>query len=369
MADPTEAEIRLMWGYAVLELEELRQLAESDATNLLGIEAEVVASVQGDFSSSILASQSAWRARVSDALSTGLARALLDPIILTYGKFINSPETDPVRIFRKDLYDYFVTNTLTIPERGFTFGSASAGGSNVGDGTVNRLNIDENGFDLDEQTAETKTLTCVQDEHSGTQEHNEQFDIRGQQRTKDFLTLKGGSGIPGTRPVGTVNALSGRDSRQFLSNPSFTTSNLAFAGGLATPTLVTDITGWTLDAVTNVQLDENITYRNSEGEATPRSLRFNANAYAQQNLNVRRAQVDETGINGLGQDLLPMYVQIAYYREDNADGDLTLTFGNVTATVDVSTVGSEQLVPELEQRGSAPQDRAQLEHDGKRPDR
>ncbi len=339
MADPTEAEIRLMAGYAVLGLEELRQLAEQDATNLIGVEAQLVAATKGDWSSGILNGWASFRAQVSSALSLNTVRAALDSIMLTYGKFINSPESDPIRIFRKDLYQYFVDNSLTVTERGFTFGTPAAGGSNVGDGVVNRLNIDENGFDLDEQTADVKTITCVADEHSGTQEHQEQFEIRGQERNIDFLSLKGGTGQPGDRPVARLTALSCRDSQSYIQNPSFTNSALNYTAGLATPTAVTDITGWTLDSVTGVQLDRNITYRDSEGETNPASLRFNnVNRSAEQNLNVRRAQVRETGIGGLGQELEPFYVQIAIYRESSADGTLTLTFGNVTAAVDVTTL-------------------------------
>ena len=61
MADPTEAEIRLMLGYAVLALEELRELAESDSTNILGIEEEMITATKGDFSAAILSGWSRWR--------------------------------------------------------------------------------------------------------------------------------------------------------------------------------------------------------------------------------------------------------------------------------------------------------------------
>ena len=340
MADPTEAEIRLMAGYAVLALEELRELSEADATNLLGIEEQLISSVKGDYAAEALAGYTAFRSQVSSALTPAVAQTMLAPIIRLYGKLINSPETDPVRIFRRSLYDYFRENSYTIPERGFTFGAASAGGSNVGDGVVSRLNTDDGGYDLDEQTADTKTIICVRDEHSGTQEHQEEFEIRGQERTKDFLSLKGGTGTPGGRPVGTLTALSCRDSQRFLNNPSFTTSGLTYTAGLATPSSTTSITGWTLDATTNVQLDRNIYYRDSEGESNPTSLRFNGNAYAQQNLNERRAQIPETGFAGLGQERYPMYLQVACYRESDADGTITLTLGSQTTTLDISTVGN-----------------------------
>ncbi|RKY16669.1 MAG: hypothetical protein DRQ55_17545 [Planctomycetota bacterium] len=339
MADPSEAEIRLMAGYAVLGFEELRQFAEANATNFLGIESQLVDAVKGDYSAETLAGWTAFRSQVSNALSPGVVRSVLDPIMLLYGKLINSPEPDPVRIFRKSLYEYFNTNTLTVEERGFTFGAAVAGGANVGNGTIWRLNVDENGYDLDGQTADVKTVNCVSDEHSGTQEHQETFEFRGQERLKDYLSLKGGTGQPGDRPVGQIAALSARDSQRFLSNPTFTSSALTYTAGLATVAAVSDVTGWTLDSITGVKLDRNIYYRNSEGETDPTSVRFiNVNRTIQQNLNVRRAQIRETGIGGLGQELEPMYLQVAVYREDNADGTITLTLGSQTATLNIATV-------------------------------
>ena len=136
-----------------------------------------------------------------------------------------------------------------------------------------------------------------------------------------------------------MSAVSCRDSARFLQNPSFTSSPLSYTAGLATVTAVTDVTGWTLDSITGVELDRNITYRDSEGETNAASLRFNnVNRYVQQNLNVRRAQLRETGIGGLGQEIEPMFLQVAIYRESNADGTITLTLGSQTATVDVTTI-------------------------------
>lgn len=329
MADPTEAEIRLQIGYAVDALEELRQFAESDANNLLGIEAELRASVKGDYSAEILGGFSAFRARVSEALARNTTRAILDAHLFSYGKLIGSPERDAASIFR-DLYDYFVENSYTVEERNFTFGTPSAGASNDGNGTLLRLNVDKNGYDIDTQTADAKTVTCRFDEHSGRPEHAEQFEIRGAERFRDFLSLKGGTGQPGSRPVGRLIALTCRDSTQFIRNPSFT-------NGTDDPTSSTDITGWTIDDYTKVQLQSTQYYRDSEGEATPKSLRLDDNAYVQQNLNVAGGRVRTSGIGGFGQYYQPIYVQVAYNSSvGSGDGTLTLTIGSKTASVSVS---------------------------------
>ena len=336
MADPTEAEIRAQLGWAVLALEELRQLAEADATNLVGIQDALISDLEGDYSAAVLAGWHTFRARVSDALSQGTVQAAVDPHLLNYGKLIRSPETSPAAVFL-DLYDYFIDNGLTVEERGFAWGAPAADAGNAGNGTVHRLNIDANTYDIDLQTADTKTLTCIRDEHSGANEHAEVFRIETQERTPDYLSLAGGTGVPQAPLRGEITAVSARDSARFLSNPSFTRSGLTFAAGVAAPAAVTDITGWTLDSIVDVQLTQNSYYRDSEGETTPVALRFNGNAGIQQNLNVARANFPETGLGGFGQEIVPIFVQIAWERNGNADGTLTLTFGNTTVNVAVNT--------------------------------
>lgn len=331
MADPTEGEIRLQADYAVLALEELRELAEDDATNILGIEDQLNAALIGDYAPFVLSGFLAFRNAVSAALSRSTVRAMLDPHLFNYGKLIASPHSDSQSIFR-DLYRYFVDNALDVLERGFTFGAPAFGGT--GTGALNRLNEDKEGFDLDESTADAKVVRCYQDEHSGTVEHREAFQIRGSERTRDYLTLNGGSGEPTQVPIGELRGLTGADSQAFLTNPSFHVTNLTFTAGVAAPAAVTDITGWTLDAIATASLDRLVYYRDSMREANPTSLRFLTNGYIEQNLNVRGGNVPTSGIGGLGQYYTPMYVQVAYNASAYAgDGNLTLTFGGVTATV------------------------------------
>ena len=339
MAIPTEDQIRAQVGYVVLAFEELRQLAEEDGTNLLGIEDELFAALIGDFSPGVVGGWSVFRRRVSDALSRATVRSALDAHWLNYGKLIASPNQDPGLVFR-DLYDYFLANSLTVDERGFSFGSPVGDGGNAGNGTLHRLNVDANGFDIDTQTADAKVVTCVTDEHSGAQEHAEQFRIVGSERRKDYLTMKGGTGEPGSIPIGLLTAKTCRDSTQFIQNPSFTRTPLTFTGGLvAVADVETSVPGWTLSTITDMKLDRNIVYRDSEGEAAnATSLRFEGNATVTQALNVRNARFRPTSLGGFGQEIVPVYVQVAVYRESAADGTLTLTFGDVTAVQAIASL-------------------------------
>ena len=69
MADPTEAELLLQLNYSILGLEELRQLAEADGTNILGIEDQLIANLKGDYTQGVLGGWSAFRSYISGALS------------------------------------------------------------------------------------------------------------------------------------------------------------------------------------------------------------------------------------------------------------------------------------------------------------
>ncbi|HBY62162.1 MAG TPA: hypothetical protein DEH78_20270, partial [Solibacterales bacterium] len=70
-------------------------------------------------------------------------------------------------------------------------------------------------FDIEAQTPDTKYLECVADEHSGADEHEELFEIRGTVSEPDGLK------VVGSGRLGALRAKSARDSFQYISNPSF----------------------------------------------------------------------------------------------------------------------------------------------------
>jgi hypothetical protein len=222
------------------------------------------------------------------------------------------PETDADGILGR-LYDYFVSGSKTVLSRGITFGAVAAGGSNVGTGTVNRLTKDESNFDIEATNVEVKTLKCVFDANSQSEEGEEVFEIRGIEASKDGLETLG-SGL-----VGQLPALSARSSEQMIDNASFETYDAS-----ATPRFAS----WTLTSGTTPTQDTTNYYRIMPGRTTGDAAVFSANALLTQELSVRGTKINPG---------VPYYLQVAYNRAVGGfTGDLKIGLGNTTVTVSLA---------------------------------
>lgn len=312
MASPTEDEIQSQIGLAIKLLDETVDFGSSNTPNVASMVDACIEAAEGDWTGAAGAALEAWRARLSSLLAPQECATILLPHWLAYAKLNGYPETDAISIIRR-LYRTFADGSKRVKSRVFSFGSISAGGSNVGTGTINRLTKDAYNHDIENQTADVKTFECVEDEHTGASEHEERFEIRGQAAYRDLLSFTGS----GER--GVIRAVSSRGAEQYFNNPSFDT----FEGSGAS---ITSIPGWTVG--TNIANFEEVTssyYRDAPGVTTAKCVKFETNDSLEQNFNVRPAIFDPG---------IPVYVQIAYNRQTGSgDGTLTLTFGNVTANV------------------------------------
>lgn len=314
MATPTEAEVQAQIRNRIAILEELRKFAHSNSSgslsNYIAREDTDVQAQEGDFAPESLSALFRFRSLLNAAIVSPTAQDLITPLFRAYAKVVGTfPETDINGILDR-IYQYMIDNSLSVNSRGISFGAVSAG-SNIGDGTVNRLRVDENNLDIEAIHFETKRLECVSDEHTGAVEHEEVFEVRGQDLERDTLQITG-SGIRKE-----IRALSARNS--LIGNPSFS----QFAGTIAAPTAITN---WTVtSSINNFQLDETNTYRDFQGDSTPRAVLFETNDTLSQNFNVRALQLD---------DDTPYYCQIAFNRAvGSCDGTLTLWMGAQSASV------------------------------------
>lgn len=315
MAAPTETEIRNQIGDQVKILDETYKFCNSNATNFLGLyDAAFARPLEGDWSAEVAAGMDSFRAALSDVFRRG--RAMIDPLLLAYGKLLGFPDDTPEGVLARLYVEFAERGTpQQLQERNFTFGTPAASGSPAGDGTIHRLNIDRYSYEIEAQFADTKWARCVADEHSGADEHEELFEFRGGNRSRDSIVIEGsGAGR-------TIKALSARDSEQFLRNPSFA----EFDGTTSVPT---SIAGWTPNtSIGNFEIVQGAGnyYRDYPGEGTPASLKIKANDKVVQNFNERSA---------LFNPLVPYYCQLAWNREvGTGDGTITLRFGNVSANV------------------------------------
>jgi hypothetical protein len=210
----------------------------------------------------------------------------------------------------------FVANALSVNSREFAFGAPAAGGANQGNGTILRLNVDEDGFDIEDRWAEAYRAECVQDQNTGTAVHEEVFEVRGAAARRDMLQLESGSGT-----IQRVAALSSKSSG-LIGNASFS----LFAGTAAVPASVTD---WTSDGLATGDGSEYVMdlvnfYRSTHGE-TSTALRIKVSRQFSQRIDLRGTRLDPK---------VPHLMQLAWNREvGGATGTLTIRMGAQSAAV------------------------------------
>lgn len=307
---PTKDEIEQQIMNAIYVFEEIDSFGCKYAPNFIDMEQTVLDAMQQDYAPEVGPAMARLRQTVAGTLTPDSVRSVLDPMVRTYGKILNSANTDPVAIWR-DIYDYYASNGYEVISRGLSFGSITAG-TNSGTGTINRLTKDEWNYTLQEITPETKNFKVIQDQFSGANKHEEIFLVEGSARGRDLLELSngGGSGI-----VANIAAVSARNS--IVRNASFSQADNA-----ATPTVVTS---WTINTIANVALDQTNYYRDFAGDTTPASLKISNNITCEQLLSTNNIKLDPAR---------PYYLQLAYNREiGTGDGTLTIQLGNTSKSV------------------------------------
>lgn len=260
-----------------------------------------------------------------DQVRAGVASAIdsvgsaLAPLLRKLAIAVDFAETDPQLILRH-YYLYMIANSKYISSRRFTFGSVSAGGSNVGDATCYRLTLDENGLPIENTWAQVVSLLCVQDQNSGAAKYQETFQISGGEKNIDNIIV-GGSGN-----IGTIQAISAANSLAYIQNPSFSQAN-----GTALSTDFFD--GWTLASGAAVTQDTTYYYRGFNGDTTPASLKMGANDTASQTFALNNTQFNPS---------VPMYVHVALNGSQYtaSGGTVTLTFGDQTASVSIASLSA-----------------------------
>lgn len=282
----------------------------------------IVKALNGEFMTR--APADAMLALYAGSVAQASAAAMLAEPFRQYADFLQIRETDPRAIIPR-VFDHWMSGAGSpqrIESRVRVFGTPTADGNNAGDGVFNRLTENEDGFDLEAGFTSPKTAECVRDARSGANKHEEVFLVRGGNRAPNALTHQGsGSGRE-------IRGASARDSRRFLTDPSF--SRLLPATDGAT---VTTLQGWSSSsglAGLNVRLlsaGAGRIYRDFEGDIVPKSIGITANTILSEDLSVRRARFNR---------LIPYYAQLAWNRDEvggGADGTLTFRLGAVTVVV------------------------------------
>ena len=321
MASPTEAEIQAMIGNAIKIINEGDKFGRVNATNFIGLEDTFIQSLESDYVGEWSAAESATRSLLSSYL--GQASAMISPGLLDYAKFMAVPDRSADAIIDQ-LYQRFIDAAKRVTSRQFTFAAPAAGGGNIGTGSLLRLNKDRGNFDIENQFAEAKRAICVADQATGAVKHEELFELRGVNVSRDLLQLEAGSGL-----VKQVVSLSGRGG--LLSNPSFS----GFSPTAAAPTSISDWTS-SIAIAGNYVIDTVNYYRDYSGDGTPASLQMNATCVLSQKLSVRNIQLDKRR---------PYMVQLAWNRAvGGATGTLVLKIGTRSVSVVVAAQAGWQVL-------------------------
>jgi len=328
---PTENEIQIQWRNAVDILETLR--AHYDTVHMGAGQTfdTLTQSLEGVYLPDEYARMmSSMRAQLSTMVGGAVASGIITPALYEYTAILGKEAgyRQPGDIFTA-LYEHFIDNAKTVKSRQITYDTATAGGSNIGNGTITRLTEDENGFDLEACTVERKQFICRGDKNSGTNEHAELFEMIGEAAGPDNLERGSyGSGDAARTTITCRHAGTGAGG-SLLTNSSFST----YSGG-ATPRFAS----WTEESGGNhISQDTSNFYKSHVGATVDASLAMAGGhgdiVLSQPLANMRVRRLDA---------FTPYFLRIMVNKTIGSatDGSVTLTLGQTTKTVALSAIGS-----------------------------
>lgn len=345
----TEAQVQTEWqAVAALWKHQL-----TDAATFLTDQNTIVATLNHgqqyttEVETQVLAARNRYDGLLSEAISA--YEWVLREYVLALSTN-DAPEQDAQSCLTR-LYLYFISSGQVIQGRQINYGSPSAGASNVGTGVLNRLNVDQYGYMIENVHLEAKTLLVITDAGNGGQIQEEVAELRGQPAERDVLYLKGS----GASNKENITALSCRSSQPYIQNASFSQTTPQVTTADQTP--ITALAGWQASDYTRIYARIGVTpgteyYRDFPGDTIPVAIEFQDNGghdaiWIQQYITTPGyltgsgvAGADATGWYQGNQAVfdadIPMYLHVAVCRKSSADGTLAITFGNVTVNTSMS---------------------------------
>lgn len=317
----TKAKVQQQIANLLGTFEDLRAAYDGDLLTNLDTATQAL---EGQLAPGAIAAIQGARASASDSISRARVRQGLIPLLTEYGRLCDLPEAANLdMLVERVIEDLRVAPTL-VTSRGFSRGSASAGGSNVGNGTISRLTVDEAGYALENSWPETKTARCVSDQNTGAFKHAEVFEFRGVEGPLDFIGFpSAGSGEGGKVLITGKHAGSGVGG-SLLTNSSFDSYNT----GASQP-----IVGWTIDTSANATYGSTSAsaYRGNPSSSVDGYLTLTGNVLITQAIN-RRFTLNPR---------VPYRARLMVHRGGTgADGNIILRMGSETKTVDLTTLAA-----------------------------
>lgn len=320
MADPTITQVFTLWQYAVDMLEEASLFGRSNSKNVLGMLNNLQSNYRGDYLDELEASAELYRAASASNVSPGVAAAIQRPIFRTFCKsVIGRGDLFDDQSMIDEMYRYFRQNGYRLKGRAYTYGTPTAGASNVGNNQILRLTTDQFNYPIENIYRDRKRALCVLDYQTGAQRGAEVLQIVGQTAPRDDLQ-RSGSGAQTTLVGATAD-------NTLLLNASF--SNYSSPTGVVTnPDGITDWTADTTVSSTTFELDGTNYFRAAPSDTTPLSLKWKASNRLTQKLSLRGTKL----IEDIPYILLVMFNAAV----GSAVGTLTARMGSASASVATS---------------------------------
>ncbi len=331
---PTEAEIQTQWRNSIDLIEQTRVYADATVAGGGGLLDTLLQALEGEYTPSELANAAQrYRAGLSSLVEPARVLEFLTPIIFEYGNILSEGSGyGDTGTLMQALYEHFVTNSLTVESRAITYDtSATLGGSNVGNGGMERLTVDENGFNLEDCYVEAKRFRCRSDQNSGSREHAEVFEHLGDTASRDsLLRSSSGSGEQANTFLSSHHA-GGAGGGSLLRNGSFSTFD-----STASP----KFEGWT-EASGGGNMTQTVVaaeiYRSHPGAGTDAALKLTGDG-TQVTIKQTLASM---GVSQLDPDT-PYFLRVMLNKDEGTavGGTITLKLGSQSATVTISAMGS-----------------------------
>ena len=333
---PTELEIQRQWRLGIDIIETLRASFDTTLAGPGGKLDALTQELEGEYLPSEYTRLMAQiRAQASDMVSPAYASGVITPALFEYAKILaadpayglGSGYRAPADVFSA-LYDWFHDKSLSVASRTISFDTTpTAGASNVGNGTIGRLTLDEHDYPIESCTIEKKQFVCRADQNSGTEEHAETFEMIGQPSSFDSL-LRGsfGSGDAARTVITSRHAGTGSGG-SLLQNSSFSTYAAA-----ATPRF----TGWTETAGgPHMSQDTTYVYRSHPNATTNGSLKM-AGSHGTLTVTQPLTAMRVRRLDANTPYFLRIMVNASQFSATG--GNVVLTLGNTTKTVSVGSL-------------------------------
>lgn len=305
----SKAELWTQLSYAIKIVDETLKFGNANTPNFISLVDTLTQNLEGNHAAATTQALQSFRSGLSSLAST---TGVLTPLILELAKIGYNSRSQGIINALLDIRDGMIGASETVKNRAWTYGSVTAGGSNVGNGNCYRLEEEANAekIEVGSVSGGVVKVEITNDKNTGATQGNEAISIYGLGNTPtDSLE-------PGTAPTGLLNTNAKRPQDGLISNSSFSTysgtgATLAFAS-------------WTLSDATKAAANTSIFYRADPSAAADVSLELTDNNSILQYLDDASGRLDKTK---------PVFFIVRYRRKDSCDGALTIRLGTKTEAI------------------------------------